>query len=521
MSKLRALEHKPLSFTTTLRNPDRIAGFLSCLRSYDGQTLTNEVIEAVAKDLIAAKLYKTMFLLGHPVLSKIFKDEEGSFSPDHLVQIIKNSPQKHKEAGFEEGWPSRFDTWYKICKELGFADYSMGQPIKISEAGNLLCDAYDVEELREDPSKAIRNVFLNALVKYHSNNPFRRNANKNVPLLLLMRVIKLLKDDTTQNGAGIARKEIPFVLCWPNNDATALYEFIRSFRAAFGLGASDDIVYEKCLALLGSQNQVRFKKVQLTKEGPDDFLRKIRMTGIFSVRGMGRFLDLNQLEIEKIEYIFMTYGDCLEFADASAYYAYVGTLDPALISLGSSTSAEGLSTLRKAKLAEVSAIYSTEDVFKELNSLATNGSCMDPYLRDIDEPTRLEFLTSVALYQVLKNASVEPNYAVDDEGNPTFTARGGVADILVKEGSHTSLVEVTLLKSKQQAVLEIPGITRHLQDLAIEGKSAVFIAPRLHQDSTYMMSFTKVHYSLDIHGYSIRDFCTKLSASQSLTQLAI
>jgi hypothetical protein len=521
MSKGRPLEHKPLSFTTTLRNPERIAGFLTCLRKYNGHVLTNEVIEAVAKDLIGAKLYKTMFLLRNPGLRSIYKDEEGSFSISDLNLIVTNSPQNHKEAGFDKGWPSRFDTWYKICKELGLAYYAMGEPISISESGNMLCDAYDVESIPDDPSKVVRNVFLNALVKYNSNNPFRKNANKNVPLILLMRVIRLLKDDTTQNGAGIFRREIPFVLCWPNNDPLSLYCYIKDFRKTYGFTASDDVVYEKCLKLLGSDSQIRFKKVQVTKEGPDDFLRKVRITGMFSVRGMGRFLDLNQFEIARIEYVLANYGATQEFANALSYYHYVGTLDPNLVSLESSPDAQTLDNLRKGKLQEVSAAYSRETILGEMLSLANQGACADAYLKDIDEPTRLEFLTSVALQQTLLGADVSPNYPIDDEGNPTFTARGGVADIIVTDGAHTSIVEVTLLRSKQQAVLEIPGITRHLQDLSTDQKSAIFVAPLLHQDAEYMILFSKAQYGVNIHGYSIKDFCAKLEVSSELLQLAV
>lgn len=61
---------KPLSFSTTIRNPERIP-----------------------------------------------KSEDETFSDKQLEKIIEMSPQKHKEAGFEYGWDSRFDTWYKMIKK--------------------------------------------------------------------------------------------------------------------------------------------------------------------------------------------------------------------------------------------------------------------------------------------------------------------------------------------------------------------------------------------------------------------
>ena len=47
MPKTRKAERKPLSFSTTMRNPDRIAGFLDCLLPYENMILTSDVIEKI------------------------------------------------------------------------------------------------------------------------------------------------------------------------------------------------------------------------------------------------------------------------------------------------------------------------------------------------------------------------------------------------------------------------------------------------------------------------------------------
>lgn len=43
MPRERAAEYKPLSFSTTMRNPTRIAGFLNCILPFEGKILTNEI----------------------------------------------------------------------------------------------------------------------------------------------------------------------------------------------------------------------------------------------------------------------------------------------------------------------------------------------------------------------------------------------------------------------------------------------------------------------------------------------
>lgn len=228
MARKREAEYKPLSFSTTMRNPLRIADFLKCILPYEGQTLTNEIIMSVASSLIKKKLYKPMYIGRNPRLKSVL-NEEREFTDLEVNEIIRNSPQNHKEAGFDKGWPSRFDTWYKLPMEFGFLYYEMNAPIEISTTGHMLIDAHN-ENLVND--EKIKNVFLNSLMKYQTNNPFRKNANDNSPLVLLLQVIKLLKDDPDENDAGIFRSELSLIICWPNRDAQALYEKNQGIKKA-------------------------------------------------------------------------------------------------------------------------------------------------------------------------------------------------------------------------------------------------------------------------------------------------
>lgn len=118
----RKAEYKILSFSTTMRNPQRIADFLKVLLPYENHILSHEIIMCIVASLIKNKLY----IPTHA--SKYYKDivESDEFFSDELIQeIIINSPQKHKEAGFARGWDSRFDTWYKLAMEFGFCYYEM------------------------------------------------------------------------------------------------------------------------------------------------------------------------------------------------------------------------------------------------------------------------------------------------------------------------------------------------------------------------------------------------------------
>lgn len=514
------IEHKPLSFSTTMRNPERMASFLGCLKKYDGQLLTSDLILKIIKDVIRNKLYSTMYQRRNSNLKNILKSEEVTYSDSQIDDILYNSPQNHKEAGFERGWDSRFDTWYKLSKEFGFVYYKMGEPIKISQTGHLLIDAYYLDETNS--GERIQSVFLNALSKYQTNNPFRRNLNENAPIPLLLNVLTLLKNDKDENGAGIHRKELPFVMCWRNSNHYELYNFIKKFRAKYRYSASDEIIYEECLKLLGSNNQKRFKMSQIVKEGVDDLIRKLRITGVFSLRGLGRFVDINNLEMDKINFVIDNYTTYEIFSDEYDYFSYMGQISPELLVFRTEEISK-LDDIRIKALANFSKKYSNEDVVRELDILENNRNSSDPFLKLIDAPTRLEFLTSLSLFKNYPKAKISPNYSIDDEGNPTFTAKGGIADIEVYDTSSESLVEVTLMRNKQQATNEIPAITRHLEEKKSKinnGKTifSLFIAPQIHTDTKYMCEFSKYHKNLDIIPLTICKFSERIQETTSILE---
>ena len=56
--KSRKLERKPLSFSTTMRNPERIVLFIENLKEFEGKILTKEIIMKIVEKL--TKLQKNM-----------------------------------------------------------------------------------------------------------------------------------------------------------------------------------------------------------------------------------------------------------------------------------------------------------------------------------------------------------------------------------------------------------------------------------------------------------------------------
>lgn len=514
-------KYKPLSFTTTLRNPERIPAFLKCLSRYEGINLDKSIIREIAKLVIKEKFYRPTGIGRSPLLKSIWDSEDETYTDDQLEQILIDNPQNHKEFGFDKGWDSRFDTWFKITKELGFANYGMNRPIIITQTGHMLIDAF-LENPRND--KKISKVYLNALMKYQTNNPLRKILNENAPLPLLLNVIKKLHEDPEENDAGIARHELPILICWTNNDAEAAYRYIKDIRHEVGFKCSDEYIYEKCLSILGSDNRNYLKIEKICYESVDEYIRKMRMSGLLSLRGNGRFFDINRFEEDAADYVMSHYSTYSKYTTIDDFISYMGKIDTNILTTKEASENE-ITTAKQKKLKECAGSYLKDDVFKELRIACSKGrlESKDPVLRFIPAPTRLEFLTSIAFVQNFVGLDVEPNYPVDDEGLPISTAGGGYADIECFDTDYDTYCEVTLMCGRSDQVNnEIIPISRHLQEAIKERRKesfAVFVAPRIHSDTIEACDWQKVKNKVDIVPYNIEDFIQAVTEKNKASEL--
>ncbi len=505
MSK-RKSNYKPLLFTTTMRNPERLKDFLTIFSKYDSEILTIEIIEQVTKELIQKGLYQPT-RVSQIVKNKWKHDEE--LSEHETAQIFIDNPQSHKEAGFDKGWASRFDTWFKIAKELGFVFYWQNEKIEFSESAKMLLD-------KEKPENE-QMVFANAFAKYQRNNPFRRVLNNNTPLVLLLQVIQLLNADKDFNNSGISRIEIPILLCWQNNNAKSLFKKIKELRKKYSYAPSSETILEICYSLI---DDTKRDDTSILVDYPDDFLRKMRLTGLISLRGAGRFIDINTKEINTVNYILQKYTIDNQFETEKTFFNYISEVDFDLISKLSVYIAPVRITNKE--LEKWVDYYQWEKIKSEMLNLAQNKSSKDDILKIIERPLRLEFLTALAIRCKLPKVTIKPNFLTDDEGLPTSFASGGYADIECYENKDTALVEVTLLAGTQQHIRESYSIHRHLEEFVNKGANAysIFVSPKAFIDTCRNATFVKFQYGLDVKILDIDLFVNQLENQKTLRSVA-
>lgn len=438
------------------------------LKKFDGQVLSEDVIGKIECEFFRVGLYRPT-KQPDSVKNKWSTTKTGEFADVALTDdechnvYVLNDPKMnadrkgHKEKGFPIGWPSRFDTQFKFMKTLGFVNYNMDEPICFSVTGNYLAQTVRIEITDGLVSREIINpkyeqmAFIQAFAKQQRKNPFIQELNDNIPLILLLEVIKKLNADPQYNGSGISYKEIPLLLFWRDNDSEALYQRIKRLRSKHRYNPSTEVIEDICVnEILGAFK--KFKPKSIVSEYPDEFVRKMRMTGLITLRGGGRFVDINHLEDAKVDYILEHYAKYQKYETKQAYFDYMASLDDNLFAL---EVVELPKRVAARKLAAMISEYPWNSIKAELNNLATKTSSRHNVLKFIAAPARLEFLTALAIKSRMPNVEVIPNYPCDDEGLPTSTARGNMGDIECYERTNGVLVEVTMAEGRQQTVMEI------------------------------------------------------------------
>jgi len=529
----RQPEYKPLLYTTTVRNPERYKDFMHILKRFDGEILNDNTIEQFEREVFKVGLYRPV-LFSDSVQAKWASTTRGEFSETALTDAETkeiydlNDPDKnpnikgHKDAGFAKGWQTRFNTQFILMKTLGFVYYNIGEPIQFSQLGNYLAESVSITIDENDfitrdivHSEYEQMAFLQAFSKQQRCNPFIRELNDNIPLILLLQAIKKLNADSEYNNCGISYKEIPLLIFWKDNNSEALYQRIKQLRTDYGYTPSSEVIEDICVnEILGGFKEFKLKSI--ISEYPDEFVRKMRMTGLISFRGGGRFVDINHNEDEKIDYIIANYSHYRKYTSEIEYFEYMSSIDDNLFRIRAIVPTR---TDASQKLVEWTDIYRWENIKKELNTLGKKASSKDDVLKFISAPSRLEFLTALAIKTQFPDVVVIPNYPCDDTGLPTSTAGGNVGDIECIEHPNCILVEVTMAEGRTQTMMEVWPISRHLETFKTKytpNSQCIFIAPTIFRDSERQIAFVKQTDNLTIRPYKIDDFISYLEIEKRL-----
>lgn len=560
----RTRRRKPISFDTTLRNPSRIPQFISVLSNFEGKVIDDKVALELEGEIIRQKIFEpTKATLGtymkeyskkfrfvaadqssdasrkvDEIYEEWLQGEPGSISLEKIIYLLENTITAHKERGWKGGWESRIHTQFNFLNELGFVRVVKGDPVLISENGKLMIHEYkNGYPVNDDYDESFeQSAFLIAFSKYQINNPYRSNTIEVNFFPLVLNVIDYL--DKKYKRPGISKQDLPFVITWGTDDFETLAEYIQSFREKFGYNTSDELVYEYAMNLLDDstpnnviapasaefikQKKTDYKFDKITSETPDEVIRKLRLTMLISLRGAGRYIDINKNEYAKIKHVLSTYSTNIDFNDdVEKYFNHMGSIDSALRFVADAPETQEAKDAKELAIEKWANTYDWEFLKEEMVNSVEKRPSTHLILKYVKETARLEFLAAIVIKKALPDLKVIANYKADDQGIPFNTASGGRnnqvgADIDVFENEIHAILEPTISKQRSfQVEHELPSIRNHVlgtanKDVA-EGTKykewfCLFIASNISRDVGDQSELIRKTNGVEIYSWDIKDF---------------
>lgn len=503
---------KPWSLSTTVRNPYRLRGFLSALAEIEGEIWNPANQERFQTILIQHRLYgahNSQFLSGLSAadVALINGEDDIPFAEAQRIFLSK---------GYEDP-PMRGRTSFKPLEKLGFA---------LINPDNRLVQITPVGQELIDPDTDLGDMVLRSLLKWQLPNPLdtrsfpARLGYRIKPFVGTLHLIKRVNELCRERGlneTGLSFDEfdafVPTLIDWEKISEVA--EKVVEIRiACLGIPRSEREARRNSL----TEEYLEGFDLQHIRDYGDNTRRYFRLTRFIRFRGDGRFVDLEPRRAIEIEALLaVDDGSPLDF---NAWQDYVGTglpippwqnnanlvliyqaiidsiaqFDAALarqlqsdypVTANEAVFSAAIVALRQIQRdvhrREGTLVWQTAEKTQEcaqtLAGLSARGACT---------PDELEYHVTTALMSLDAAEDVIPNYPVGDDGRPTFTAPGGVADIECFYEGFNLACEVTLMRDSKQWISEGQPVLRHVQSFQHNHEGVtygLFLAPVLHKDT--------------------------------------
>lgn len=511
------------SISTTIREAERITGFLKTAAEIDGEDW-NKYTQARFQVL----LVKNRQYLNDPDNSQIYvrlnyeqcellRNKAISMTYEQAEGIIR---AKNYEGGADMRGRQSMSPLYK----LGLV-YIVDGKVLVTDVGRKLLN----EEI------SFGDFMLDALLKFQYPNPYEKGYKtwNTKPFINALRLIKRVNELCEKNdipARGITKIEFGiFVLSLRNyKDVDRTAKHVLVFRKKYQSLKTDS---EK------ENFRIKYVRAYLpdfknpeknTLEYSDNMIRYMRLTKYICIRGKYShiYIDLEQRRLTEINSILEAdSGRALPYSQEE-WRNYMGVYG---------TYQLPFETIDKLKEILLNVDQDINNIENKLGINATNSnpcSNREDYkseieqrrkyrtqlqnleikqefrnnVKKIDEAIKaledirdhnkanlakkysieLEKWVNIALNIINDSILIKPNAPVGDDNEPTYTAPSGVADIECFYEKFNAICEVTTLSSRDQWFNEGQPVMRHLRDFEKQHTKqtyCLFIAPRLHQDT--------------------------------------
>lgn len=495
--KKRAAEWKQMAFDTAIRNPERYRHILQELAPFEGEVLDNEVL---------LNIVSTLYLKGLVSSPDIIIDENQTEIDETLKQQVKNvNASRNGDGGFPKGYAARFWTYMRTLSELGFVYAQYQQTFQFSNIAKKMIN----DEISEQAAFAVQ------AMKYNRRSPYRNVCNDFNYFRFILAVLK--------RKSRLSYPQFIVSLYNRDGDVNAFCQLIE--KQTFTL--------DNVAAFIRDQYGETNKEQTFTKDYPDVVLRVLILTGFVSVVHIGATMielntDNNDI-VEKWLDIPLTLTE-EEKTDGKLFFKRLASWDSQLLPLIQATSVAVSEFNHKAVHLLQQHNLTEQILITELKKLGEGKQKSNlPFMSYVAAPLQLEFLLSLLL--VLKyqeGFQVQPNFIADHYGMPISHAPARMGDIELISATQYWLIEVTLIRNKQQQLnAETTSVIRHLNEALSDYNEHFlsFVAPIVHQDTEefyqaqiVMMQLSKSQKTF-LKPYSLAEFIEVTERNDNLSDM--
>ncbi len=479
-----------MAFETAVRNPERYRGILLRLAEFEGIALN---------DVNLLEIVSHLYLVGE-VSSERIRVINTTTAEQIKADVIEVNSTRNADGGFPKGYASRFWTYMRTLSELGFVYAQYKKPFKLSQMAKKLVKG-DVDE---------QEAFSVQAMKYNRRSPYRNVSNDFNFFRFALQVLLSLRED----GRSLSYEQFVPLMFSKNGDVAEFLALLSKNK--FNTPLQSYLFAEKWYGVTNKISTV-------TDDYPDVVRRLMLISGFISIRYAGR--KLIQINESKLDYIKELL--CVDFnltdeekAEPKKYFEKLDNGDVLFLGIvekyRKSDKIDGAEYTNKISKIISSYGITEQIICQSLDSLKSGKGPIAEF-DEIPDPLKLEFYISILI--AIKYGAhfyIRPNYKADHIGKPYAHAPGGRGDIDVYSAHIYWLIEVTLIRNRDQMLnSETTSVIRHLNSgeefKSRPKKYLSLVAPVIHQDTREFFEYSLVKHQREggkvyIKAYSLKNF---------------
>lgn len=504
---------RPWSLSTTVRNPERVIHFTVIAKEMEGELFDTQNQIKFQKLLIQHKRYMPSDLTDEE-MGYFKKDKEMDYATaEHIFdrQNYRDPPMRGRQS-------------FAITKKMGFCTGTSNTKIKITESGkDLLSGAKDMGDM-----------FFMYFLKWQLPNPIETrfsdgfNIRPFLGTLHLISRVNALWEKQGKKPVGISKEEfslfVPTLINYKNIDdhASKLIKFRKLTKP------QKNAFKERFVQEFAGDSEHASKILNNLKDYGDNAIRYFRLTRYVWIRGNGHYVDLESRRAVEISQLLEHYDGSAENIQftKTAYSNYLADvtqaripwerddiqerilehLDHQINADRKALKGQDIPLPPKPDIAALKKKQGNKEIHEHLRehiltlqktkqhhdmsrpeNITTCAETLANMYKQSNRALELERQSALALTALNDAIQVKPNYPVGDDGEPTFTAPGGVPDIECFYKGFNLVCEVTMLNGRDQWMNEGYPVQRHLREFEEKNTEkqayCLFIAPRIHTDT--------------------------------------